>query len=106
MRDSVWKLMASAPTDGRPILAVCRHPARTTDRRIYAGWLQELGSLSLDGIHVIQFGGGFCDDPDDGGANMPDWWFLSSSAYEIPVNPIAWTEIPEWTNNAPEGCPR
>ena len=93
--------MHSAPKD-RPILAYCIHsadpghehddPSRLT---LYAAHAEGLGRVD-DGLHVLQWGGGWDDrtheEPEAGW--LPDWWFQNGSCFETPANPVCWWPAP------------
>jgi predicted transcriptional regulator len=48
-----------------------------------------------NGPHVLVWGGAVDDRPEDGGAFIPDWWFLSGSDFEVAANPTHWLPIPK-----------
>lgn len=95
-------LMDTAPKD-RPILAWCDHEAdpftegKTADGRtiltLYAAHGEGL-SYAPTGFHIVEWGGAFCDSPDDGGANLPDWWFVAGAEFEVVANPVRWWPLP------------
>lgn len=93
----VWKPMWSAPKD-QPILALCKHVEEEPINgklSLYAAHAEGLSHVE-DGVHVIEWGGGWGDrsyeEPNAG--FLPDWWFLSGSDFEVAANPIAWLHIP------------
>ena len=47
------------------------------------------------GFHIIEWGGGWSDSCEDGGGEMPDWWFVSGSEFEQAANPVEWWPLPE-----------
>lgn len=93
------KPISEAPND-RPILAWCDHEAdpyvedevkgRLT---LYAAHYEGLGHAET-GWHIIEWGGGFSDCEEDGGAYLPDWWFVRGSEFEVAANPICFYEMP------------
>lgn len=46
-----------------------------------------------DGLNIAQWGGGFADSWEDGGSEMPDWWFRAGSDFECALNPTHWMPI-------------
>lgn len=90
--------ISEAPKD-RPIVALCEHGTDpyadpNDSRRLtpYGAWCEGNGHV-VDGWHVVEWGGAFADGEDDGGANMPDWWFLAGSDFEIAANPVSWLPV-------------
>lgn len=99
-----WQPMDSAPRDGTTILAMCDHDADryyAGEGRLttYGGHCEDLGYRSGKTVCVVCWGGGYTETSDyDGSAIvMPDWWFDAHSEFEVPVNPVAWLPIPEWS---------
>lgn len=106
----------NTPKD-KPILAFCHHEAdafysvvdawaveaqngpwrEPPPLTLYAAHAENL-SHAPTGFHIIVWGGGFSDSVDDGGAYMPDWWFVEHSEFERAANPILWCELPTVTN--------
>lgn len=88
--------MSAAPKD-QPILAWCHHEWPTDEQSqkrlgLYQAHAEGLSHVE-DGPHVIEWGGGWHDHEDDGGAGLPDWWFRWDSEWEVAANPIAWQRI-------------
>ncbi|MBK8246152.1 MAG: hypothetical protein IPK85_01910 [Gemmatimonadetes bacterium] len=84
---------------GRRFVAYCRHdsdpyvePARPNRLTIYGAWCEDNGHVQ-DGWCVVEWGGAFTDSEDDGGAHMPDWWFLAGTDFEIAANPTHFLDI-------------
>lgn len=105
MTKFIWsepQLISTAPKD-KPILAWCDHESdpyelgRTCDGRskltLYAGHAEGLRHAPT-GWHIVEWGGGWSDSIDDGGAWMPDWWFVAGSEFEIAANPTHWLPLP------------
>lgn len=96
-----WQPMASAPRDGKTILAWCLHAADPGFEKggdkltVYRAHVEGLGRHVEDGPHVLEFGGGFDDrtyeEPDAGW--LPDWWFVHGSDFECPAFPVCWQPI-------------
>lgn len=111
-----WLPMDTAPKDV-PILAICHHasdpgfetvvghefniargtllgkPPTCRQLTTYAAHYEGLTHVE-DGPHVIVWGGGFSDSPEDGGGWLPDWWFRFGSEFEEAAFPIGWLPIP------------
>lgn len=95
-----WKLIDENTPKDKPILGLCNHAANEYHLgegklTAYGAWAEGDGHAP-DGPHVVEWGGGFSDE---GGyyeppTLMPDWWFLSSSEFEIVANPTHWALIP------------
>ncbi len=92
--------ISTAPKD-RPILAWCAHEAdpyfadeAKGTLTLYAAHAEGLWCAPT-GWHIVEWGGGFEDSPEDGGAYLPDWWFVVGSDFETAANPTHWTELPE-----------
>lgn len=96
-----WKTMESAPKD-RPILAICKHdedPYTEDYGKTLTPYDANCEGLShvIDGVHVLEFGGGYSEYDSEFGFDIkiPDWWFLFGSEFEVAANPIFWCEIPK-----------
>lgn len=59
---------------------------------IYGGHLEGLNHPD-NGPNVLVWGGSFQDHEDDGGAYLPDWWFVRGSEFEIVANPTHFQRI-------------
>lgn len=101
-----------APTD-RPLIAICRDGCAEpncaySDLRkegdeidrskpyslcLFHAHAEGLSAASA-GLQVIVWGGGFADSWEDGGAELPDWWFKADSEFEVAANPVCWLDIP------------
>lgn len=98
------KPMSTAPKD-RPILAWCDHEADSEYEpdgkrlTLYAAHREGLSNVGT-GFRVIVWGGGFYDSEEDGGAHLPDWWFLDDGNFETAANPTAWWDLPVRTGSA------
>lgn len=101
---SQWQTIDTAPKD-RPILAWCDHEAdpweagRTPDGRrrltLYAAHAEGMGHAPT-GWHIVEWGGAFDDSTwEEPGANLPDWWFVAGSEFEVAANPTHWQPLPE-----------
>ena len=101
--------MATAPKD-RPILAWCEKGG-TASTCPYCDTYQEGegdGRLCLyhahaeclaaapTGFHILVWGGAFDDSTWEypNLANLPDWWFVEHSEFEMAANPTLWWELP------------
>lgn len=96
--------ISTAPKD-RPVLAWCNHEADDyfadesgKHLSLYAAHYEGLAHAPT-GFHIVVWGGGWTDSYEDGGANLPDWWFVANSEFEVAANPTHWVELPE----PPEG---
>jgi hypothetical protein len=94
-----WQPIDSAPRDGTPILGWCNHeedpyqdPENPDSITIYAAHADALSRVE-NGPNVLIYGGAVDDHPDDGGAFIPDWWFLFGSDFEVAANPTHWMPI-------------
>lgn len=96
-----WQPIETAPKD-RPILAWCDHEAdpfaadeKTGRLTLYAAHAEGM-SHAPTGWHIIEWGGAWCDTGEYGAveAEMPDWWFVVGSEFEVAANPTSWTELP------------
>lgn len=94
--------IATAPKD-RPILAWCDHdedafidPTDPDRLTLYAAHGEGL-SYARTGFHIVEWGGGFADTGEYGEmlAELPDWWFVVGSEFEIAANPTHWTPLPD-----------
>jgi hypothetical protein len=99
--DNKWQPMDTAPRDGTPIVAWCDHAADPYVEEpgghtltAYGAWAEGEGHVD-DGLNVVQWGGGYSDDGGLEGPHeeMPDWWFLRGSEFQIPANPVRWFPI-------------
>ena len=94
---SEWQPIATAPKD-KPILAYCDHEADTRVERpgattltLYAAHYEGLSHCPT-GLRIVEWGGGWADS--EGGAWLPDWWFVAGSEFEVAANPICWMPLP------------
>lgn len=104
---SDWQTIDSAPKDV-PILAWCK----TTCDDPLCAFSEHASELSMgmlclyhahaeglqscdEGLQILEWGGGFQDGPDDGGAGAPDWWFRRGGEFEESANPTHWMPLPE-----------
>lgn len=104
---SAWQPIETAPKDA-PVLAWCDHEADPYSLDVdggsltlYAAHAEGMGHAET-GWHIIEWGGSFSDSEDDGGAWLPDWWFVVGSEFEIAANPTHWMPLPP----PPEGSGR
>ncbi len=95
-----WQPIESAPQDNTLILGWCNHeadpyqdPENPNWITVYAAHCDGLSHVE-NGPHVLVWGGAVDDHPDDGGAQIPDWWFLNGSEFEVVANPTHWMPIP------------
>lgn len=100
-KNTMWKTMESAPKD-KPILAYCIHDKddyyiEGTDRLTVYGAHCENWKVVDDGIHIVEFGGEYSESDWESSVkfNIPDWWFVNGSDFEVVANPVAWMPIPE-----------
>tara|TARA_R110000751_G_scaffold65483_3_gene133978 strand:- start:174 stop:374 length:201 start_codon:yes stop_codon:yes gene_type:complete len=49
---------------------------------------------SDDGPQLVKWGGGWADGSEDGGGEMPDFWFTHDSEFERVANPTHWMPLP------------
>lgn len=93
--------MDTAPKD-RPILAWCDHEADeyVVDEAkgtltLYAAHCEGL-SHAPTGWHILVWGGGYTYSGEYGEvyADLPDWWFVAGSEFEVAANPVRWYELP------------
>jgi len=92
-----WQPIETAPRD-RLILAWCDHEADPYSRddinlTTYAAHAEEL-SHAPTGHHIVEWGGGWAESYEDGGGEMPDWWFVAGSEFEVVANPTHWMPLP------------
>jgi len=99
--------IGTAPKD-RPILAWCDHEAdpRSLDDTgkkltLYAAHAEGL-SHAPTGYHIVEWGGAWADSQEDGGGNLPDWWFVVGSEFEQAANPVRWWPLPPDLPRTPE----
>lgn len=96
-----WQKMETAPKTGEPILGWieqididnCSKCSEDGSKLCLYHAHGEGLSYSENGPAVIIWGGGFHDSWEDGGANLPDWWFRYGSDFEEVANPVAWAPI-------------
>ncbi len=102
--------MDSAPRDGTPILALCRHeadPYVTDDgKRLtpYGAHCEAEGHVP-DGWHVVEWRSGreAYEGEHLAPSFLPGWWFLCASEGEMPANPVAWLPLP--VSSTPQALP-
>lgn len=90
-----------APKD-QPILAWCDHEAdpyvedKATGRLTLYGAASEVNGHAPTGWHIIEWGGAWTDTSEYGvvEAEMPDWWYVVGSEFEVAANPICFYEMP------------
>ncbi len=99
--ESPWRPIETVTPEDSPILGWCDHkadPYQDPDNpkciTIYAAHWEGMSHVE-DGLHVLEWGGAVDDHPDDGGAFIPDWWFLRGLEFEVAANPTYWIPIPK-----------
>lgn len=103
-----WRPLSDAPKN-RPILAVIQEPEGRIDNYDADRWpfadlyWAHAGDFPTtpEGYAVIEWGGGFSEDREEGGASLPDWWFRFGSEFEEAAYPVAWMEIPPHNTKEP-----
>jgi len=96
-----WLPMEKAPKDGTPILGMCVHtadPYHTEDPSLLTTYGAHCEGLIhvQDGPQLLVWGGAYSEDDWE----IPDWWFLSNSDFEIVANPVAWLPLPRYADIA------
>ncbi len=96
-----WKSMGTAPKD-RPIVVVvdadkcsvpaCGHKGNLCLYHAHAEGMAHTPS----GLAVVEWGGAWEDSWEDGGGNLPDWWFRFGSQFEEAAMPIAWHPLSDF----------
>ena len=96
---SDWREMETAPKDGTEVLVWHDHDSDkyflpNGNLTEYGAWAEGNGHAGDPGRYIARWGGGFYDGAEDGGGQMPDWWFVDRD-FEIPAAPTYWSPLPE-----------
>ena len=94
-----WRNMSSAPKDGTPILAICKHGNTSEDNGVSLtpyGFYAEANCHVKDGPNVIVFCKAFDCGSYEEPLTCPAGWFLNDYYLETPANPVMWQPIEDF----------